>query len=49
MDKIKGLGLAVGVFFGNWLVVPFLVGQAYGQGFFIGVMAACLVLLWCNR
>lgn len=39
------LVLAGGVFVGNWLVVPFFITKrTHGDGFFIGVIAAALVL-----
>jgi len=44
MDKY-GLMLATGVFIGNWLVVPlFFRSRTHKDGFFIGVIAAVLVI-----
>lgn len=44
MNKF-GLALALGVFLGNWLVVPlFLRSRTHKDGFFVGVIAAILVI-----
>jgi hypothetical protein len=42
-----GLALAAGVFIGNWLVVPlFFRSRTHKDGFFIGVIAAILVIMF---
>ena len=41
---IEGAGLALGVFVGNWLVVPLLFKRTFKEGFAIGVIAALLML-----
>jgi hypothetical protein len=39
--------LALGVFVGNWLVVPFFIKRRpYKDGFFIGVLAAIFSLIF---
>ena len=47
MNNVTGiLILALGVFVGNWLVSPAVVsGRTLWDGFWIGIIAACLVLL----
>ncbi|MBT6691085.1 hypothetical protein HOB10_01985 [Candidatus Parcubacteria bacterium] len=42
----KGWPLAVGVFLGNWLAVPVVFSNTHKEGFFIGLVAAGLVLLF---
>jgi len=36
--------LALGVFFGNWLVVPVFSERTFTDGFWIGLIAAVLVM-----
>ncbi len=38
--------LAIGVFMGNWLVVPLLTDRTHTDGFWIGVIAAILILIF---
>lgn len=44
MDK-TGFSLALGVFLGNWLLCPLISQRSFKEGFWIGLMAAVLVLL----
>lgn len=42
----KGLMLALGLFIGNWLVVPLILpGRSFKDGFFVGLIAATLILV----
>ena len=42
--KILPIVVAIGVFVGNWLVVPLFCGRTFTEGFYIGLIAAALVL-----
>lgn len=43
-----GLFLALGLFLGNWLVVPlFFPNRTHKDGFFIGVIVAILAIAFC--
>ena len=45
MEKMKrGLMLAVGIFVGNWLVVPLVFERTFTEGLAVGALAALLVL-----
>lgn len=40
--------LALGVFLGNWFLVPLLFKRrTFTEGFFVGLVAAILVLVFC--
>lgn len=43
----NGAGLATGVFFANWLLVPLVVERSFTDGFGIGTIAGLLVLGFC--
>ncbi len=46
MSWISTFALALGVFFGNWIVVPLLFGKRrFKDGFFIGFIAMLLVII----
>jgi len=38
--------LALGVFLGNWIVVPLVFKRTFKEGFFIGIIAAVLILIF---
>ena len=43
----SGIYLALGLFFGNWLIIPLLpLGRSFTEGFFIGLIAAVIVLVF---
>ena len=46
-DMKNGAGLATGVFFANWLLVPLVVERSFTDGFGIGTIAGLLVLGFC--
>jgi hypothetical protein len=49
MNIYFGLVLALGVFLANWLVVPlFFLSRTHKDGFFIGVIAAAIVMILCK-
>ncbi len=45
--KSEAIPLALGVFLGNWFVVPLVFeSRSFTDGFFIGLIAAVLVLIF---
>lgn len=47
-DTMRFIGLPLGLFIGNWLIVPLFGLRSFGEGFFIGLIAAVLsiICLW---
>ena len=40
------IGIAIGTFIGNWLICPLIIkGRTFTDGFFIGLIAAIIVLI----
>ncbi len=46
MNMVSVLFLTVGVFLGNWIIFPLVSKRPMRDGFFIGLIAAALVLLF---
>ncbi len=44
MIERANLAFALGVFVGNWLIIPVIFKSSFTKGFAIGVIAALLVL-----
>ena len=41
-DNMLFIGLPLGLFIGNWLIVPLFGLRSFREGFFIGLIAAVL-------
>lgn len=47
-NMLAAIPLALGVFVGNWLIVPLFLKRSFKDGFFIGLIAAVLVFIFTS-
>jgi len=46
MDWYYAIFLALGVFFGNWILCPLFGFRSFKDGFWVGIIAAILVIIF---